>query len=148
MNSDQDRFWRRVAVKGEDECWEWQGSRKGRGYGNLTVNYVRMGAHQRAYILAIGPIPEGLFVCHTCDHPPCCNPRHLFAATQKDNVQDAINKGRFRAGRTGRLSREQVQWIREQHSAGTMTQKAMAHAVGVTPSQVCHILKGRSQVKK
>ena len=35
------------------------------------------------------------FICHACDHGGCFNPRHLFPGTQKENINDAINKGRF-----------------------------------------------------
>jgi hypothetical protein len=35
-----------------------------------------------------------LCVCHKCDNMGCCNPEHLFAGSQKDNVYDALNKKR------------------------------------------------------
>lgn len=38
--------------------------------------------------------PGDLFVCHHCDVHLCVNPKHLFIGTAKDNMQDAVRKGR------------------------------------------------------
>lgn len=40
---------------------------------------------------------QGEFACHHCDNPPCANPDHLFAGTARDNVLDAVAKGRQQA---------------------------------------------------
>lgn len=82
---------RKITASG---CWEWTGSRGHQGYGvcrwmNKTKVIPRI-----SYELFIGPIPDGLFVLHRCDNPPCFNPEHLFAGTKKDNRLDQIAKGR------------------------------------------------------
>jgi hypothetical protein len=60
------------------------------------VNRRMVYAHRLAYELAIGPIPDGLLVCHHCDQTLCCNPTHLFLGTPRDNSQDMVAKGRWR----------------------------------------------------
>lgn len=63
--------------------------------------YVRIrfnGKHERLfrvlYILKFGNIPKGKVIRHKCDNSWCCNVEHLEIGTQKDNVQDMINRGR------------------------------------------------------
>jgi len=85
-------FWERI-TKTPSGCWEWtrrDGSRP-KGYGI----YERQGAHRLAWTLTYGPIPAGLFVCHSCDNPPCINPKHLFIGSASANIQDAARKGRM-----------------------------------------------------
>jgi len=74
-------------------CWEWQGSRLWNGYGRFSGRNGFI-AHRRMYELTKGEIPEGWFVCHTCDNPPCINPDHLFVGTALHNNRDTNRKGR------------------------------------------------------
>jgi hypothetical protein len=85
------RFWARVQKT--DDCWLWTGSTK-HGYGQVNWNGRKFIAHRAAYILTYGAIPDGLFVCHTCDVPACVRPDHLFLGTHADNMQDKVAKGR------------------------------------------------------
>ena len=77
-------------------CWEWQGTRNKHGYGTLTYDHRTAKAHRIAYQISFGSIPEGRQVLHYCDNPPCINPEHLFLGTAKDNVHDALRKGRMK----------------------------------------------------
>jgi hypothetical protein len=51
-------------------------------------------AHRAAWEVTFGPIPDGLFVCHSCDTPACVRPDHLFLGTLADNNLDMVGKMR------------------------------------------------------
>jgi len=91
------RFWSKVQQAG-DSCWLWK-----YGYRRTSIRPTRaqFGFEGRTYpagrvmwSLVNGPIPDGLWVLHTCDDIACVNPGHLFLGTRSDNVRDMINKGR------------------------------------------------------
>lgn len=98
---DGSTFWSNVDQSGS--CWVWLRSRSGgrMGYGRVQFRGRLEVAHRVAWTLAIGPIPEGLFVLHKCDNPPCVRPDHLFLGTAQDNSRDRDEKGRHRSGLTG-----------------------------------------------
>lgn len=91
---DAAKFMTNVVPVPESGCWLWQGAANMKGYGTLYINGVRKMAHRYSYELFRGPIGEGLFACHKCDTPACCNPDHLFLGTNRDNTQDMFRKGR------------------------------------------------------
>lgn len=91
------RFW--AKVRKTKSCWLWIAGLGRGGYGKFGVRGNRtVAAHRYAYETQIGPIPDGLLVCHDCDNHLCVRPSHLFLGTHKDNTQDAIKKGRFASG--------------------------------------------------
>lgn len=96
-------FWSRLRKSGPDGCWVWTGFIGPNGYGTTAVGRRPLATHRAAWILTHGPIPPGMFVCHHCDNKPCCNPKHLFIGTCKDNMRDMAAKGRGRNGSTGQL---------------------------------------------
>jgi len=149
IQSLEERFWKKVNVRGDDECWIWVGHRDQKGYGRIRTDPHSVGrghihAHRAAWELTNGPIPDGFCVCHHCDNPPCVNPKHLFLGTKKDNTQDSIAKDRFTIGeRNGmaKLTQKQVDQIRVLLSCGA-TQREVASWYGVSEANISLIKVG------
>ena len=141
-------FWDRVDRSGgPTACWPWIRGRYRAGYGaysrRVDGRIVHIKAHRQAYAEAYGPIPSGLFVCHRCDNPPCCNPAHLFAGTPADNRRDCMLKGRVARPRGElhgnlKLSWEKVREIRSSSEPAPV----FAAKFGVTVGMVCRIRRG------
>ena len=89
------RFYSLVKKGNENECWEYIGYSV-RGYGRFSCGKAgKFLAHRVAKILATPEKESGMLVCHTCDNPPCCNPKHLYWGTVNDNMQDTLKRGRM-----------------------------------------------------
>ena len=90
------RFWKKVNKGNDDVCWEWQASRISTGYGQFWYKNKNIKAHRLSWILSNGSIPKNKCVLHSCDNPPCVNPKHLWLGSLLDNTRDMIAKGRQR----------------------------------------------------
>lgn len=146
-----DKFWSRVdRSNGEDSCWVFCGHTSGGGHGHVRIGSgsknTLIGAHRLAWILTNGDIPDGLCVCHRCDNPPCCNPKHLFLATSLENFNDMRRKGRARGGslpgqrnRNSKLTEAQVSQIRTRYANGELQQQ-LADAYGVSQTAISYIV--------
>jgi hypothetical protein len=82
----------------DHECWNWTGAKLKTRYGVLTHKRKQYKAHRAMYTLTKGEIPNGMFVCHSCDNPSCVNPKHLWLGTPLDNMLDKVAKNRHSRG--------------------------------------------------
>lgn len=149
------RFWSKVAIGEPDECWLWTKSRFPKGYGQFRVRPAPASpqkASRVAWALSNRrPVPDGLFVCHRCDNPPCCNPNHLFLGTGRDNMRDCIEKGRagvcspeFVAGLVERQRRLSDDQLRKAvlRNAGGESCRSIARDMGVAHTTITRLING------
>jgi HNH endonuclease len=135
------------------ECALWLGYVNEDGYGVTTIGGRPALVHRLIYEAQIGPIPDGLFVCHTCDVRRCGKREHLFVGTHSDNMADMVAKGRAFSGHpapernrgtsnpNGKLTPEDVRAIRDAVRLGVETQVAIGARYGVSKHTVYDIAR-------
>lgn len=143
-------FWVRVVVSPDlDKCWTWKGCTNRKGYGTVVYRGVKWVASRLAYTLAVGDIPQGMMVLHSCDNPPCCNPKHLRPGTALDNTRDmwARNRAKIvpvRGSKHGNsvLTEEDVYQIKTMLTGKRGEYEPLARMYGVTKTAIQHIAYG------
>lgn len=103
-----------------------------------------MVAHRASYEVHKGPIPAGMFVCHSCDYRRCINPNHLFLGTAEDNTKDMISKGRDNLQNSLKLSDDIARLIKSKHAERYYTNKEIGDMFGVSSATVSRIGTGQS----
>lgn len=135
----------------ENGCWEWTGAlqkpgdRKQLPYAIFGNSWKQMQGHRASWIIHNGVIPKGLLVLHNCDNPKCVNPEHLRLGTYKDNMQDRVKRGRFKAatGPIKRISFADASMIRVLGSY--CSRKAVSEYTGFSIYVVDSVLTGKTR---
>jgi hypothetical protein len=147
----EQRFWEKVWVGFDDQCWIWTGAVSGKmGSGKFWDGERQVEAHRFSFELFYG-VELGQFqACHECDNPKCVNPYHLFAGTQQDNLLDMMRKGRrYQPDNSGEkngraiLSKDLVEEARKKHMQG-FSKSSLAREYGVSWTAMDLALKGET----
>jgi hypothetical protein len=126
--------------KNENGCWIWKRANNQK-YGVMYFKRKQTYSHRVSYEIFKKKCPGKFYVCHHCDTPLCCNPDHLFLATNKENMEDARKKGRMMCGERqpiGKLTKEKVIEIRKLLAKG-ISQSKIAKQFGIAQTGVSGI---------
>lgn len=89
-----ERFWKKVQIGSDDECWPWSAGVSRYGYGRFGFRKANWQAHRVAYTLTKGEVSPGMVIMHSCNNRLCCNPSHLAEGTQGENCVYTAQCGR------------------------------------------------------
>lgn len=79
-----DRFY--AKVNKSRGCWTWTAAVSKNGYGIFTLNGKKVYAHRAAWMIEVGPIPDGAVIDHECRTRHCVRVSHLRVTTQRVNI--------------------------------------------------------------
>lgn len=97
FKSAEESFAYRTERRGD--CLAWVGGVDSSGYGLIWHEERKKKAHRYAWERANGPIPDGMFIDHTCFNRACVDVSHLRLVTVSQN-----SRNRAGANKTNRLS--------------------------------------------
>lgn len=87
----------KLAVPASGGCIEWRGAASSKGYGRLKHAGKLYSPHRVVLENELGRrMLRGEDTRHKCDNPRCVNPEHLEPGTRRQNVMDALARGRMK----------------------------------------------------
>jgi hypothetical protein len=143
------KFWSHVQIGRPQDCWPWLRGRDGKGYGAFAYRGRVLIASRLAWAIEHGSVPQDMQVLHTCDNPPCCNPRHHYLGSHESNVADRVARKRQTTHRgasnvRAKLTAEQVAELLDLYHVHDWLQRDLAERYGISQRTVSAIVRRES----
>lgn len=127
-----------------EECLLWPMKRDRDGYGRVWFQGKTHGAHRVSFLLTNGRWPSNAL--HSCDNPPCFNPRHIGEGTNAVNQSEKAERGRSVRGtrqHDAKLTDEMVLRMRAEYVPGKMGFHRLGKKYGVSKRAAMLAISGR-----
>ncbi|MFB6236967.1 MAG: hypothetical protein ABEH81_01215 [Halopenitus sp.] len=132
----EDRFWDKVDIGNEDECWEWKPKVGENRQPTFCIDGNSEQAIRLVYQWEFGD-PGDRRVVRSCENSICMNPNHLELGGRKVEIKD---RGELHGN--SKLTREEVEQLKKELESGAKTQTELAEEYGVSRMQVSNIKRG------
>lgn len=134
-----------------NDCWRWRASSI-HGYPVLMFNGRQVKCSRLSWEIHSGlPVRKHLIICHSCNNPECCNPRHLEPDTHQSNMDYMRECGRERHPRgdevASKMTSVMVVQMREDYATGHYTFRTLGNKYGISKTlarNACIGLKWKS----
>lgn len=115
------------------------------GQGYIRVRRLGRDIHLHRLVLEItsGVSRNDMFVIHSCDNPPCCNPEHLRYGTHRENCDDKVARGRAPRGKKNWCTKLDEKTVLELHKSHAPVMED-ARRYGVSKSAIKGIRSGKN----
>lgn len=146
---DVDRFWSKVDIQGEDDCWQWQLTPSYHGYGLFNAGGTLHRTSRFAYVHADGlyskQITGKLRIATSCRNKMCCNPKHMVLNSQQEVFDKMRAAGQISVGtdcKQSKLKEADIVDIRARYTNRSATDGygGISEDYGVTPGCIRDII--------
>jgi len=122
-----------------NSCIEWIGTKNPKNYGHIRINKKLYLAHRVSWAIYNNQeIEKGLVIRHDCDNPICVNPNHLRLGTQKNNMQDRMERECYKS--IIKLDDDTIRQIRLLYHDSDYTKSQLADVFNTTQTHISRIV--------
>ena len=146
---DLDRFWSKVDIRGEDDCWQWQLTATDHGYGLFSAGGTLHRTSRFAYVHGEGlytkKITGNLRIATSCRNKMCCNPKHMRLNSQQEVFDKMRAAGQISVGsdcKQSKLTEADIVHIRARYTPRCLTDGLgpIGEDYGVSPGCIRDII--------
>ena len=137
-----------ISHKGND-CLEWPYAKTEYGYGQISIQGRLLMVNRVIAGALFGRELQGHDECvlHSCDNPPCCNPKHLRVGNHTDNAKDSSVRGRIQHGEghyQAKLDDASASLLRARFAMGLGSINKLARRMGISRPVAHSVIRGKA----